>query len=280
MILEGAIGDAYGAGFEFANRSKIIKKNTLTQYEAHPKYTSIYKKYTDDTQMAIAISELLLSEAVWTENLVAEQFLAVFKRDPREGYSKRMYKVLSETNTAVEFFARSVFKSDRNGAAMRAYPLGLIKDEGELLNKAYIQAKVTHDTEKAIQSAQAVALMLHYFRYKKGKQEHLVAYLSDTQNYDWKGVWTQEVSTDCLETVEAILTILSQKKELSAMLTASVAFGGDVDTVASVSLAIASQISSVAQNLPDWLTTDLENETYGRAYIQSLDEQLMRKFGF
>jgi len=32
MILEGAIGDAYGAGFEFADRAYITKNNDLTKY--------------------------------------------------------------------------------------------------------------------------------------------------------------------------------------------------------------------------------------------------------
>ena len=68
MILEGAIGDAYGAGFEFAERSKIQTKNTLTQYEYHPVFKSIYRKYTDDTQMAIAIVELLLEDADWSDD--------------------------------------------------------------------------------------------------------------------------------------------------------------------------------------------------------------------
>lgn len=54
MLLQGAIGDAYGAGFEFAERAIIDKENNLTHYRTHPRYQSIYKKYTDDTQMSLA----------------------------------------------------------------------------------------------------------------------------------------------------------------------------------------------------------------------------------
>lgn len=62
MILEAAIGDAYGAGFEFRDLDFIFQNNDLTQYHKHGLYTEIYKRYTDDTQMAIAISELLLED--------------------------------------------------------------------------------------------------------------------------------------------------------------------------------------------------------------------------
>jgi ADP-ribosylglycohydrolase len=73
MILEAAIGDAYGAGFEFQELDYIIKNNDVTQYLKHGMYTEIYKRYTDDTQMAIAITELLLEEDNWNEVKVADK---------------------------------------------------------------------------------------------------------------------------------------------------------------------------------------------------------------
>ncbi len=75
MITEGAIGDAYGAGFEFANLEKIRTKNTISTYETHPLFEEIQGKYTDDTQMAIAIAELLIDEKEWTALKVANKFV-------------------------------------------------------------------------------------------------------------------------------------------------------------------------------------------------------------
>lgn len=54
----------------------------------------------------------------------------------------------------------------------------------------------------------------------------------------------------------------------------SVDFGGDVDTVASLSLAISSLDSSVVNDLPKFLTDELENGEFGRDYIIKLDNQL------
>ena len=105
MLLEAAIGDAYGAGFEFRDLEFILKNNNLTEYFKHGYYKSIYKTYTDDTQMAIAISELLLEQKDWNEAIVADKFVEVFQRDKRRGYSNRVYNAL-DASKAVQICSR------------------------------------------------------------------------------------------------------------------------------------------------------------------------------
>jgi hypothetical protein len=46
MLLELAIGDAYGAGFEYAN--EMIVDNNLSRYVPHPRHRPILGSYTDD----------------------------------------------------------------------------------------------------------------------------------------------------------------------------------------------------------------------------------------
>jgi len=276
MILEGAIGDAYGAGFEFAERAIIETKNTLTQYEPHPIFPKIHKKYTDDTQMAIALAELLLTKNDWDELLVANKFVEVFKRDVREGYAKRFFSLLNEVKSGEELIQKIIPKSERNGAAMRAYPLVVLKNEEEILEKSSIQARVTHQTEKAIQAAQAIALASHFFIYKKGEQQELVEYLNDIQKVVWRTDFKGEVKIDAIQTVEAVLTILSSCNSLKQMLKDSVNLGGDVDTVASLTLAIGSMDENIENNLPKWLYEELENEKFGRDFIIDLDRSLKK----
>jgi len=177
----------------------------------------------------------------------------------------------------LEFLEKIRPKSERNGAAMRAYPLGILKDESEIKAKCSVQAAVTHQTEKAIKGAEAIALACHFFIYQKGNKNDLSLYLSDIQGYKWAANWNGKVGVDATETVEAVLTILRQEDTLTNMLKSSVDFGGDVDTVASLTLAIGSLAPSVKNDLPDYLYTDLENGKYGRDYIQKLDEQLKEK---
>jgi len=141
MLLVIAIADAYGAGFEFTENEYIKENHCLTKYHQAWLDKTPAGCYTDDTQMSIAIAELMVNEpGPWNEHLVAEYFLKAFKRDPRESYSNDFYDFLVNTETATEFIENMFSDSVRNGSAMRSVPLGLIKDKTEMLEKARIQA--------------------------------------------------------------------------------------------------------------------------------------------
>ncbi len=279
MLAEGSLGDAYGAGFEFASREKIDQFNTLERYEQHPRYPSIYKRYTDDTQLAIAIAEYIADGLEWTHVGLANKFIEAFKRDPREGYGSGMYKALTTSSNGKEFIRNLDRRSKRNGAVMRVYPIGIYPHVNHVLEYAAIQASVTHDTPEAITSAQAVALMMHYCYYRKGTLHQLPQFLSDIQGIHWNTTWKNEVQIDAIQSTEAVLSVLVQSPpSLKNILLNSVALGGDVDTVASLALAIASQADEVDQHLPPWMYTDIENSEYGLSYIQALDSKLLALF--
>jgi ADP-ribosylglycohydrolase len=92
MLFEIAIGDAYGAGFEYANEN--LHLNDLSVYVKHPRHRLQAGSYTDDTQMSIAIAEAVLSDEPWTPKSLADRFVACFKRDPREGYAQGFHDFL------------------------------------------------------------------------------------------------------------------------------------------------------------------------------------------
>lgn len=269
MIIHGAIGDTYGAAFGFAERSFIQKENTLTKY--------LSGKYTDDTQMAIGVAELILENQEWTSLNIANKFVEVFQRDFRIGYAKRFSQLMTEVHDGQELLDRIIPKSERNGAAMRAFPIGVFEDEKEVLAKAKIQGEVTHQTKKAIDAAEAIALMSHYFMYQKGNKNQLVEYLADVQSRVWKPNWYGEVRIDGEETVEAVLYVFEKTNTLKDALQKSIHLGGDTDTVASLALAIGSLTEEFESDLPQWMYDDLENEKYGKDYIKILDQKLMEK---
>lgn len=66
MLLELAIGDAYGAGFEYANRAFIGAHNDLSGYVRHPRHRQRPGSYTDDTQMSLGIAEAVVEGDAWT----------------------------------------------------------------------------------------------------------------------------------------------------------------------------------------------------------------------
>src|SRR6266702_7901362 len=55
-----AIGDAYGVCFEYARREIIRTRNNLAGYFHHHKYQTGGGRYSDDTQMSVAVAEALL----------------------------------------------------------------------------------------------------------------------------------------------------------------------------------------------------------------------------
>jgi ADP-ribosylglycohydrolase len=71
MLLELAIGDAYGAGFEYA--SEMMKYNDLSRYVQHPRHLGTRPgMYTDDTQMSLAIAEMALAAGSCCEEVAQD----------------------------------------------------------------------------------------------------------------------------------------------------------------------------------------------------------------
>ena len=124
MLVELAIGDAYGAAFEFDGLQ--IAENDLKDYYQHSLYQLGKGRYTDDTQMTIAVGEALVDGRPYTKELFAEYFLKCFKRDERVGYASGFYGFLQSCNTTEDFLKGIKNNSQRNGAAMRSCPVGYL----------------------------------------------------------------------------------------------------------------------------------------------------------
>ncbi|MGZ3602297.1 MAG: ADP-ribosylglycohydrolase family protein [Ktedonobacterales bacterium] len=275
MLPELAIGDAYGAGFEYVDRDLVRKHNDLNRYVRHPRHRIRPGNYTDDTQMSIAIAEVIVSDAAWTPLSLASKFVEVFKRDPREGYAGRFYEFLHHVQTGEQFLAEIVPTSDKSGAAMRAAPVGVFPTVAEVIERTIIQAAITHNTPNGINAAVAAALMSHYFLYRLGPKRELGQFLEQHIPGEWSQPWQGKVKSKGWMSVRAAITAVMQHDTISALLTGCIAFTGDVDTVAAIALAAASCSTEVAQDLPDNLIYQLENGRYGRDYLQSLDARLL-----
>src|SRR5687768_8904758 len=178
MLIEIAIGDAYGAGFEFSPPD-AARPNDLGGYVRNLRYPALGGgRYTDDTQMALALAEAMLEDDPWTEASLWARFAAAHARDPRHGYSDRML---------AGFAAGCVdCRSATSGAAMRAAPLGLFRDPAEVEQRAQVQARATHDAPEAAEAATAVALAAHFFAYGLGTRAELPHWLqARLRGGDW-----------------------------------------------------------------------------------------------
>jgi ADP-ribosylglycohydrolase len=276
MLLELAIGDAYGAGFEYAALDLVRAHNDATHYVQHPRHRSTKPgMYTDDTQMSLAIAEALVAGDRWTPLHLAARFVDVFQRDPREGYARNFYLFLQSVRSGEEFLQRIRPDSDKSGAAMRAAPLGVLPTVGQVLERCRVQAQLTHDTTDGRNAAAAAALMSHYLLYDLGPLDDLGEFLAGQVPGQWADDWAGQVGPKGWMSVRAAITAVRRNRRLSDLLRDCVAFTGDVDTVAAVGLAAASCSREYEQDLPESLVRTLENGPYGRDYLVDLDRRLL-----
>ncbi len=278
MLLKIAVSDAYGAGFEFAEKRIIEKEHDMKQYYGSRIDDLLPGQYTDDTQMTIAIMELMLSQKEWNEHNIAEAFLNTFKRDSRKGYAKGFYRFLLDTDNAIDFNKNIINNSIRNGAAMRSVPLGIYSNIEEVKERTRVQAKVTHDTFQGVISSQAVSLMSHYFIYNIGDKKGLKSFIEKELEYIFLDDKTDRTKCDGIDTVNAVLTVLKNNTTLSGIINESVLLGGDTDSVASIAVGVASFSSEFKDDLPPFLFEYLENEKYGKDFLEKLDKAFFSKY--
>ncbi len=276
MLVEMAIGDAYGAGFEYVrDRRWVTQHNDLSDYTKHPTHRIKPGSYTDDTQMSVAIAELILDGADWTPLNIADRFVSVFHRDKRPGYAGGFCQFLKKTHDGQAFLDGIRPTSDKSGAAMRAAPVGVFGSIDEVIEKSTIQAKLTHDTPEGINSSVAVSLMAHYFLYRHGPKADLPEFLAAHVPGQWTEPWLGQVGSKGYMSTRAALASILKNDSLSAILKSSVAWMGDTDTVAAIALAVGSCCPEIEPDLPSVLVNRLENHEFGREYLQGIDHRLL-----
>ncbi len=300
MLLGVAMGDAYGAPYEFAFKDRYEYGHGLdfSQYRSHP--TRKQGMYTDDTQMSIAVAELLSGDLPFTHENLADAFVMCYKRDPIEGYSKRVKAALEASSSGKEFLQNIDKNATGNGAAMRALPLGVIKDLSTLIQYAKINAEVSHNTPQGIASSVAVALLAHNFLYGDGNKsmfdfvlphiekidkesyEHFKA-IQHLPREDPEIIFGKEFSAsglsgDAMHSVGAVMYILSTHADPKVVLRKAIHLGGDTDSTAAMSLGLNLAKYEV-RLLPDFLLKGLTNHEFGRDYIIKLGDKLAKKLG-
>lgn len=278
MFVEIAIGDAYGAGFEFSERSKIVQHNNLRAYSTHDKESIPTGCYTDDTQMSIAVGETLLLND-YSADVFAGAFVRCYNRDRRMGYASGFQKLLDTCDTGKKLRSTIEPNSIRNGAAMRSVPLGVLTDVEIIKVAASNQASVTHNTQQAILSSQVVALMSHYLLREKASVSDLRALIERETKFVLSDIWASDVECDAIQTIHAAHTALVHHRKMSELLLACVDFGGDVDSVAAIALGLASLTADYESDLPAFLYEELEDGPYGKRFIKDLEARIMRKHG-
>lgn len=303
MLLRIAQADAYAVAVEYVKREEhedlFTEMLKFERFHQHPTYHKLSAGcYTDDTQMSIAISEILQRWEFWrrtpnsspTSESFLRQFFYTFKNDPRDGYSRKFQEILEKSASIDELAERIIPDSRQNGAAMRSVPLGVV-DIDQILDIAREQAIVTHNTPEGIASSQAVALMSHFALQTDYSFSDLVKWgcdqglmLFDSFKEDWEGrVKADAADPNCpgtgVKTAHAVCTLLKNEKSLMDIMRKTLEWGGDTDSVASIAWGIASA-RYVNENIPAFLEQNLEpGGKYGPRYLKQLGSGLMNRYG-
>lgn len=304
MLLRIAQADAYGAGAEYLDRSKYPdvyqKLLAFEGYVAHPTHGRVAGIYTDDTQMSLAIAELILQGVPdatgFTKLQVANNLVKAFQRDPRTGYARRFQKFL-ESNLAGNgnLFLQNIRPtSSKNGAAVRAVPIGVLPTVGEVIQLGHVNASITHDTPDGHLSSVLVALLSHFAFYTNEPFGRFVPWLYQNHrdvvprewfaiiHYFFRTPWRESVSRGdgkhsiAWKTMHAVVQLLRRTDCLKQSMLQAIAWGGDVDSVAAIAWGI--QSIRCRDSFPAWLEEDLEAGPYGVLYLKDLGAQLMEKY--
>ena len=275
-----AIGDSYGAAFEFVEKPypKGLVNDGVT-HQKHPELSIGGGRYTDDTQMAIAIVEEILANGDFSEISLANRFVDVFKRDPRQGYGSKFYALLQESISGADLLANIDPTSTRSGGCMRVGPVGLLPDLSQVLSLARKQAAVTHNTPEAIMAAQAIAASTHFIVRSNRPLSELGDWLEEcVPGHAWSMDWSEWASVQAIPVAHAAITALRRGSTMKEVLEIAVDQGGDVDTTAALALWMAS-LSKEHQNDLGSLYEGLEKGPYGIDYLRELDTRLIIELG-
>lgn len=156
--LEGlSVGDAFGGPYEAA------QPGTLAQVVQERRLLDIEWRYTDDTNMALSIYEVLRQHGGIDQNALAKSFAAHYERG--RGYGPGARHILARIRAGAPWreTAQSIFGgtgSYGNGSAMRVGPVGgyFADDQDVLVEHARRSAEITHIHPEGIAGAIATAV--------------------------------------------------------------------------------------------------------------------------
>lgn len=315
MLFYIAMADAYAMGVEYLDyrkpeRQKVLQECLLYQkYVQHPIHKQPYGCYTDDTEMSIGCARVLLEhdfpyKKIDFANAWVWEFIYAGER---KGYSKALQTIMESCHTGQDLLdrLRGHNNSNKNGGAMRAVPIGVLPDIKQVIETADLQASITHNTIEGRFAAIVVAVMSHFALYENRPLteireycvEHVGQWHNDESIFWLKKHWNDSCVKEyeyipvSIATIQAVMTLLTECNSLMEMMTRCLNWGGDTDTVAGLSWAIASSRMR-GEKIPPFLLNGLEaqaKKTHGKRVLNistltgknrliALGHRLMKKY--
>jgi poly(ADP-ribose) glycohydrolase ARH3 len=297
-VLGCFLGDAFGAGFEGMNPDKARFHMSMLSKK-------FSRRYTDDTDMTLALAESIAQTGTVDPEDIAKQFS--LHCDLRRGYAIGTIKAVLGLRAGLKWYqvARIVFENGSfgNGAAMRVSPVGLFyhDDLDSLQEEAIKQANITHvhplGQWGAVLQACSVGLALSQnpkgpFKKKEmvtnlrevlwgGPIEYMRAlYKIEEMVAKGKKLDAREVVQSLGNGVEAPFSVpsacyiaITYSPDFCDAIQAAVSLGGDTDTIAGMVGAIVGAHVG-GKGLPSEWIEQLEDGPRGRSFARNLADKL------
>ena len=242
-MLGAIIGDIVGSRFEFNN----IKSKDFELFDKRC-------CFTDDTVLTIAVAEALLeNKGEDTQNYLKKWG----KKYPDAGYGTRFSLWLFSHDS-------KAYNSCGNGSAMRVSACGFFgKTEKETEEYAKKVTEVTHNHPEGMKGAIVTAMCIYYARMKKSK-EFIKKYVSKYYdlNFDYeelRSTYTHGPEI-CQVTVPQAIYCFLISKDFEDCVRTTISIGGDCDTTAAISCAIAEAYYGIPEDIKKQALTYLPQE--------------------
>jgi len=274
-----AVGDALGSSFEGLRSDKINSKDY--QFSG---------RWTDDTHMMIGVAESLIANKSFNGEHMTWTFIRNWEAEPWRGYGPGPPRVFRMIKSGVPWKKAAGLLyggkgSFGNGAAMRVAPVGLFYyDKPEKLRAtAYASAEITHTHELGKEGAAIQAFAVALAVREKPESFEASSFLQSLKEFAQNKVYKkklekaeklldeQDKSKVILElgnSVEAhnsvptaIYCFAKNHREYAEAVSYAVSLGGDTDTIAAMTGAIAGALQG-SENIPTPWKQKIEKGDY------------------
>ena len=223
-MLGAIIGDVIGSIYEFNNiKSKDFKLFTDDNF------------LIDDSIMTLAIAEIVQNNWYEDKDKIIDTLKKWGRAYPDRGYGGMFYKWLFTDN-------REPYNSFGNGSAMRISPVGwYAKSEEEVIKISKLVTEVTHSHSEGIKGALVVAMCIYYAKIGKTKEfikEYVKQYYKIDFDYN-ELLMNYSFNSTCQETVPQAIYCFLISNSFTDCIKTTISIGGDCDTTAAISGAIA-----------------------------------------
>ena len=243
-MIGAIIGDVVGSRFEFNN---IKTKNF--------ELIANDSEFTDDSVLTIAVMDIMNSGDISYENCV-KTMQKWAKKYPYAGYGSK-FVYWKDMNTP------RPYNSCGNGSAMRVSAVGwFAKSEDDVIALSRAVTEITHNHPEGIKGAEVTAMCIYKALHGSSKEEikdYIISKYPEVSNLDYEELRRTYVHGPeiCQVTLPQALYCFLISTGFEDCLRTTISIGGDCDTTAAISCAIA---EAFYKNIDDSLIKQVRNK--------------------